>query len=98
MKLLFDQNLPPRWKQLLSAEFPDSVHVIDVGLDSADDEVVWEYAKDHGLTIASKDSDFQHLAARRGPPPKAIWVRNRSQSILWRRFVLTTTCSGIWPQ
>jgi len=25
-------------------------------------------------------------------------IRNRSQSILWRRFVLTTTCSGIWPQ
>lgn len=75
MKLLLDQNLPPRLKQLLLTDFPDSIHVSDVGLDSADDEVVWEYARDHGLTIASKDSDFQHLAAKLGPPPKVIWIR-----------------------
>jgi len=75
MKLLFDHNLPARLKQLLAAEFPDSVHVTDVGLETADDEVIWEYSRDHGLTIASKDSDFQHLAAKLGPPPKVIWIR-----------------------
>jgi predicted nuclease of predicted toxin-antitoxin system len=36
---------------------------------------IWQYAKDHGLTIVSKDSDFQDRSVLHGHPPKFIWVR-----------------------
>jgi predicted nuclease of predicted toxin-antitoxin system len=45
MKLLFDENLSHKLVRLLEDLFPDSVHVRDVGLKSADDPLVWEYAK-----------------------------------------------------
>lgn len=59
MKLLFDENLSPRLPGMLADAYPGSVHVHDCGLGSADDSAVWLYAKDNGLTIVSKDSDFQ---------------------------------------
>ena len=47
----------------------------DVGLGAADDQVVWSYAAQNGLTIVSKDSYFQQRALLYGHPPKVIWVR-----------------------
>ena len=40
MKLLFDENLSHKLVRLLVDLFPDSVHVRDVGLKSADDSAV----------------------------------------------------------
>ena len=39
------------------------------------DADVWEYAKHHGLTIVTKDSDFHQLSFLYGPPPKVAWLR-----------------------
>lgn len=75
MRLLFDQNLSRRLVRLLDAEFPGSRHVSDLGLETATDQAIWDYAADHGYAIVSKDSDFRQLAFLHGPPPKAIWVR-----------------------
>ena len=75
MRLLFDQNLSPRLKEALRDLYPESLHVRDVGLESADDVSVWEYANQHGLMIASKDSDFRQLSFTLGHPPKVIWIR-----------------------
>lgn len=75
MKLLFDQNLSHRLVSSLAAEYPGSIHVRDVELSTADDQVVWNYAVQHGLMIVSKDSDFQQRAWLYGHPPKVIWVR-----------------------
>lgn len=58
-----------------SEEFPESKHVRDVGLSSADDETVWEYAKKAGFGIISKDTDFSQRSFLYGAPPKIIWVR-----------------------
>ncbi len=58
MKLLFDENLSPKLPRLLADRFPGSNHVRDCGLRGAPDEQIWEYARDHGYTIVSKDSDF----------------------------------------
>jgi predicted nuclease of predicted toxin-antitoxin system len=41
MKMLFDQNLSPRLTTLLADLYPASLHVRDVGLESAEDVVVW---------------------------------------------------------
>ena len=75
MRLLFDQNLSPRLKKTLRALYPESIHLRDVGLESADDVVVWAYAKDHEFVIASKDSDSRQLSFAFGHPPKVIWIR-----------------------
>ena len=44
MNLLFDHNLSPRLIKLVSDLYPGSVHVRDVALHAADDQVVWDYA------------------------------------------------------
>ena len=48
----------------------------DVGLEAAEDRTIWQYAKDKGVTIVTKDEDFQALANRQGTiPPQVVWVR-----------------------
>ncbi len=75
MKLLFDENLSLRLAALLADVYPHSAHVHQFGLASADDASIWQYAKDNGFTIVSKDSDFQERSILRGYPPKVIWLR-----------------------
>lgn len=75
MKLLFDQNLAPSLVRRLVDEYPDSAHTFTLGLGQADDREIWEYARDHGFAIVSKDSDFHQLSVKEGPPPKVLWVR-----------------------
>lgn len=75
VRLLFDANLSPRLVSSLSDVFPNSAHVSDVGRLAADDMAIWSYARDNGLTIASKDSDFHHMSFVLGSPPKVLWLR-----------------------
>ena len=75
MRLLLDENLSPRLVEHVARLFPDSVHFHDVGLGSALDTEVWDYALESDCTILSKDSDFSTLSFQRGHPPKVIWVR-----------------------
>lgn len=74
MKLLFDQNLSDRLVVLLSDIFPNSSHVKKAGLARADDSEIWDYAKQNGYSIVSKDSDFHQLSFVFGSPPKVIWI------------------------
>jgi predicted nuclease of predicted toxin-antitoxin system len=75
VRLLLDENLSHKLVRRLADLFPDSVHVQDVGLKSADDPVVWEFAKDRQLMIVSKDSDLHQRSFVFGQPPKIVWVR-----------------------
>jgi len=75
MKLLFDENLSPRLVVLLADLFPNSLHVRDVGLRTAEDSLVWNYARDHDLVIVSKDADMHQRCFVFGAPPKVVWVR-----------------------
>lgn len=81
MKLLFDENLSPKLVARLAAEFPESVHVSRVGLDQADDETVWAFARENALTIVTKDADFQEISLRLGMPPKVVWLRRGNCSV-----------------
>ena len=58
MKLLFDHNLSPRLVARLADVLPDASHVALAGLDRATDQQVWEFAREHGYTIVTKDTDF----------------------------------------
>jgi predicted nuclease of predicted toxin-antitoxin system len=75
MKLLFDQNLSPRLVHLLSDLFPGSSHVSFLGLDTADDEAIWAFAREHQFVIVSKDADYSDLGLLRSFPPYVIWLR-----------------------
>ena len=55
--------------------YPGSRHVRRFGLESADDETVWNFARQQGFPIVSKDSDFHQRSFLFGFPPKVIWLR-----------------------
>ena len=44
------------------------------GLSQASDREIWEYARIHGFTLCSKDSDFRQFSFFYGFPPKTIWL------------------------
>jgi predicted nuclease of predicted toxin-antitoxin system len=75
VKVLFDHNLSPHLVEALRDVYLDSVHVKDVALDRATDDRIWNYAKEHGLTIVSKDSDFHQRSLVEGCPPKVVWIQ-----------------------
>jgi predicted nuclease of predicted toxin-antitoxin system len=53
-------------------------------LATAEDQELWEYARQGGFVVLTKDKDFQQLSALRGAPPKVVWLRvgNRSTADL----------------
>jgi len=75
VKLLFDENLAPRLAIALSDVYPGSMHLRDCGLRGASDTSVWEYARENGFIIVSKDSDFSQRSSLLGGPPKVVWLR-----------------------
>ena len=81
MKLLLDQNLPRTLLPLLQRDFPDSSHVVLLGLSRATDLEIWRRARDEGFAIVTKDSDFHELGLLRGFPPKVVWLRIGNCSI-----------------
>ena len=78
MKLLFDQNISYRITKILSKSFPDAKHISQVGLLEASDIEIWEYARQHGYSIVTFDSDYYDLSIVKGCPPKIIWLRSRN--------------------
>jgi predicted nuclease of predicted toxin-antitoxin system len=74
MTLLFDENLSPRLPLLLSTEFPNSIHVRDIGMRGTSDEKIWTYCLEHNFAIISKDTDFLNRGMASRKPPKIIWL------------------------
>ncbi len=74
MKLLLDQNLSRHLVGPLTEVFPGTRHVFELGLERADDEVVWQCAAREGYVLVSKDVDFYQRSILRGFPPKVVWL------------------------
>lgn len=72
MKLLFDENVSHRLPESLANEYPGSMHVRTVGLRGADDRRIWDYSRDQGFAIVSKDTDFRERSYVDGAPPKVV--------------------------
>lgn len=100
MKLLFDQNLSPNLVHLLKDLYPGSIHVRDVGLEKADDQVVWNCAINNGLAIVTKDADLHQMSFLYGHPPKVVWVQRGNcstteiEAILRNRYNELLTFEG----
>lgn len=80
MKLLLDENLSRKIVPFLQALYPGSSQVVLEGLERTDDPEIWQYAREHGFVIVTRDSDFQELSLLRGAPPKIIWLRTGNVS------------------
>lgn len=78
MRLLIDANLSLKVAVALGKAGLESVHVCDVGLLTAPDRSILEYAADNALVIVFADSDFgELLAASRGATrPSVILLRS----------------------
>lgn len=74
MRLLLDQDLSRHLVGRLAKAFPGTRHVFELGLERADDEVVWKCAALEGYIVVSKDVDFYQRSILRGFPPKVIWL------------------------
>ena len=70
-KYLIDVNLPRYFSLWASDEYQ---HVVDIN-DELTDSEIWHYAKQHQLTIVSKDADFSDLVLLNNPPPKVIHIK-----------------------
>lgn len=75
MKLLLDANLSRRLVPALEAEFPGTSQVALLGMDAANDRAIWQYAREHGFVLVTKDDDFTDLQTLYGYPPKLIVMR-----------------------
>lgn len=77
MRLLFDENLSIRICPRLIDAGHDAVHVLEVGLGSADDGAIVAYARGHDQIIVSCDDDFVRLLFASGEVgPSLILTRD----------------------
>ncbi len=79
MRFLLDENLSPKLVELLGRDGHDVVHVRDIGLVSASDEVVIAAASADDRILISADTDFGTLLARsHASRPSFVLIRRAS--------------------
>ena len=65
----------------------------DLNLRDAEDAEIFEKARQDGIVIISKDSDFVEMILRLGKPPQLLWItcgnvtNRRLQDLLSKVFV-----------
>ena len=75
MRFILDAQLPPQLAEWLGKAFAiTAVAARDLGLASAADSVLFDYARQEGAVVLTKDSDFVELLHRLGAPPQIIWI------------------------
>ncbi len=79
MKLLMDENLSRRLVPFLQHAYPGTRQVALLGLESADDVSIWQFAKDQDFTIVTRDADLQEFTLVWGQPPQVIWLKAHKQ-------------------
>lgn len=70
-KYLIDANLPYRLRLWYSEDYE---HQIDLDSQAADADI-WRYARQHDMTIITKDADFSQRMLLSSPPPRVIHIK-----------------------
>jgi len=55
VNFLVDAQFPPALERWIVSQGHQAKHVFDIGLETADDPVIWERARSEGTVIISKD-------------------------------------------
>jgi predicted nuclease of predicted toxin-antitoxin system len=86
MKILLDANISWKLVNSLKSIFGDCAHVDFIGLNvPAEDIDIWNYARDNGYIIITKDNDFADLLELNGYPPKVVLLKtgnNNSHALM----------------
>jgi predicted nuclease of predicted toxin-antitoxin system len=91
VRILLDQNLSPKLIRKLADILPGLESVYESGLTGSSDPLIFEWARQSGVSaLVSTDRDFIDLAERLGPPPKVIRIErcdfpSRTIELLLRR-------------
>jgi predicted nuclease of predicted toxin-antitoxin system len=89
VKLLVDANLAPRLAKALDAAGHQATHVGDVGMLSASDETIFDFAAANNQVILSSDTDFGTILARRNAvAPSLILLRHTTELTVDAQLVL----------
>jgi predicted nuclease of predicted toxin-antitoxin system len=90
-----DAQVSPAVAEWMSAQFGvHATHLRDLALREADDPSVFAAARAAGAIVLTKDSDFVELLARRGPPPRVVWLTcGNTSNVRLRRLLLEA-----WPR
>jgi predicted nuclease of predicted toxin-antitoxin system len=94
VKFLVDTNLPAAVSAWLVANGCDAQHTSEIGLEQADDRVIWRHARAAGLCVITKDEDFVLMQAVDPAGPSVVWVRigNAVKRIMIQRMAIA------WPR
>lgn len=84
MKFLVDANLPPGLALWLREHALEAIHISDQPGLAFDDRALFEFARQHGYIIMTKDEDFAVLATLADKPAPVVWLRlgNATNSVL----------------
>lgn len=87
-RFLIDAQLPPGLVGLFARSGHEAVHVVDVGLHTADDAKISAFARKAGMIIVTKDEDFAIMRRLSPAAPRVIWIRvgNATNRALWERL------------
>ena len=92
MKLLIDNNLSFKLVEPLKVHFPGTEHINQQLGVAADDITIWDYAKENGFIILTKDNDYDDRSTLQGCPPKIIHLVCGNKTtlhilnlVLWRK-------------
>jgi len=91
MRFLVDAQLPSALARWLAAQGHVAEHVSAIGLSSASDSMIWDYALEHSAIIVTKDEDFAQRKVMAPKGPAILWLRirnTRKQQLLSRFAVL----------
>jgi predicted nuclease of predicted toxin-antitoxin system len=78
MKILVDMNLSPEWVTVLTNHEITSVHWSTVGDPRAADNIIMDWAHEHGYAVFTNDLDFgAALALTQADGPSVIQVRTQ---------------------
>jgi len=75
MTLWVDAQLPPQLAGWLEETFPLNASAVrDLGLRDAEDQEIFDAARQARAVVMTKDRDFVELVQRLGQPPQVLWL------------------------
>ena len=90
MRILVEMNLSPEWIGLLKAAGIGAVHWGSVGARSAEDAVLFQYARDRRLVLLTQDLDFSQLlfeTSGSGPSTVLLWIKDDLDDLVRHRVI-----------